>query len=119
MSSQEMLWTVHYNMLSQGKTANTMPQNPTLVQPAVVAIPIQQAATTVTCVQPVTILATVPNQPVITASWQPQQFPKFCALYTPVGRQCPNNYLLPIHPEWSDPEEEEKDLNKQEGAEKQ
>ena len=44
---------------------------------------------------------------------------KFCALSTPVGGQCPNNYLLPIHPEWSDLEEEEKDLNKQEGEEKQ
>ena len=31
----------------------------------------------------------------------------------PVGRQCPNNYKLPVHQEWSDPEEE-KDLSKQE-----
>ena len=49
----------------------------------------------------------------VTTSEQPQQFPKYCALCTPTGRQCLNNYLLPIHPEWSNSEEEEKDLNKQ------
>ena len=64
--------------------------------------------------QPVTIPATLPTQPVVTMSGQTLQVPQFCALCTLIGRQCPNNNLMPIHPEWSDPEEEEKDLNKQE-----
>ena len=56
----------------------------------------------------------------VTIAGQPQKFPTFCALCTLIGRQCPNNYLFPINPEWSDPEEEEKDINKQEeGEEKQ
>ena len=108
-----------YNGLAQAKTVETTSHNPTLTQPAAVAIPTQQAATTVTYAQPVTIPVTAPTLPVVTASGQPQQVPKFCALCTPIGRQCPNNYLLPIHPEWSDPEEEEKDPNKQEDKEKQ
>ena len=53
----------------------------------------------------------------VTVSGQSQQLPKLYALCTTIGRQCPNNYLLPIHPEWSDPEEEEKDLNEQEEKE--
>ena len=55
----------------------------------------------------------------VTASGKPQQFPKFCALCTPAGRKYPNNYLLPIHLEWSDWEEEEKDFSKQEKEEKE
>ena len=55
----------------------------------------------------------------VTTSGQPQQLPKFCSLCTPTGRPCPNNFLLPIHQEWSDPEEEKKDLNKQEEEEKE
>ena len=107
-----------FNRFAQAKTAKTMPQDPTVTQPtALVAIPIQQTATTVTYAQPVTILATVPTQPVVTASEQPQQLPKFCALCTSTGRQCPNNYLLPIHSEWSDSEEEERDFNKENGEE--
>ena len=102
-----------YNGFSQAKTAETVPQNPTHTKPAVVAVFIQQAATTVTYTQPITIPATAPTQPVVTISGQLQQVPKFCALCTPMGRQCPSNYLLPIHPKWSDPEEEEKHLNKQ------
>ena len=43
--------------------------------------------------------------------------PELFALCTPMGRQSPNKYMLPIHPEWSDPKEEEKDLNKQESKE--
>ena len=105
-----------YNRLAKAKTVETVPQNPKLVQPATVAIPIQQAATTVTYVQAITIPATTPTQPVVTTSDQPQQVPQFCALCKPTGRQCPNNYLLPIHPEWSDPKQEE---NKQEGEENQ
>ena len=99
-----------YNGLAQGKTAETMHQNSTLVQPAVVAIPIQQAATTVTYAQPVLIPATVPTQPVVTTSGQPQKVQQFCALCTPIGIQCQNNYLMPLHPECSDPEEEEEGL---------
>ena len=74
----------------------------------------QQAATTVTYERPVTIPSTVPIQPVVTTSEQPQQFPKFSPLCTPTGQQFLNNYLLPIQPEWSDSEEEGKALDKQE-----
>ena len=63
------------------------------------------------------IPVTSPTQPVVTTTGQPQQFPKFCALCTNLGRQYPNNYLLPIHPEWSDPQEEEKYFSKQEEGE--
>ena len=101
-----------YQGLAQAKTAETMPQNPTPTHPASVAVPIQQADTTVTYVQPVTVPGTAPTQSVITTSGQPQQLPNLCALCTTIGRECLNNFLLPIHPEWSDPEEEEKDLNK-------
>ena len=98
-----------------------MPQDPTVTEPnAPVAIPVQQTAITVTYVQPVTVPAVTPTQLMVTVSKQPQQFPNFCGLCTPAGRQCLNNYLLPIHPEWSDDsEEEEKDLNKQNREEKQ
>ena len=54
-----------------------------------------------------------PTQPLVNASGQPQQLHKFYALCANLGRQCLNNYLLSIHPEWSDSEEEEKDLIKQ------
>ena len=36
---------------------------------------------------------------------QSQQIPFFCHLCTPVSRKCPNIYLFPNHPDWSDPEE--------------
>ena len=36
----------------------------------------------------------------------------------PIGRQCPNNYQLPIHPEWSNLEEE-KDIRRQQKEEEQ
>ena len=55
----------------------------------------------------------------VTTSGQPQQFPKLCALHTPIGRQYLNNYLLPIYKEWSDSEEEDKDLNKQDREEEE
>ena len=58
------------------------------------------------------------SKPRVTTSRQPQQIPNFCALCTPIGKQCLNNYLLPIHPEWSDPEEEEKDIGRQDREEK-
>ena len=64
-------------------------------------------------------MATAPTHSVATTSGQPQQSPKLCPLCTPIGRQCPNNYILLIHPECSDPEEEKKDLNKQEKEEEQ
>ena len=84
-----------------------------------VAIPIQQVANTVTYVQPVTISATAPTHLIVTTSAQHQQFPKFVPYVHPYT-QCTNNYLLHIHPEWSDPEEEKKELNEQEeGEEKQ
>ena len=54
----------------------------------------------------------------VSTSGQTQQVPNFFVLCTPIGKQCPDNYLLPIHPEWSDSEEEEKDLNRQEEKEK-
>ena len=87
----------------------TATENVTLTQPALVSIPILQALTIGTYAQP--DMATVPIQPVATTSGQPQQSQKFGALCTPIERQCLNNYQLPIHPEWSDPEE--KDLGKQ------
>ena len=108
-----------YNGLAQAKTVETMSQNSTLTQPTAVALPIQQVATTGTYTQPITISATVPTQPVVTIAGQPQQFPTFCALCTPIGRQCLNNCLLPIHPEWSDSEEEKKGLKEQEEKEEQ
>ena len=37
----------HSQMFTQARTVETMPQNPTFTQPAVVAVPMQQAATTV------------------------------------------------------------------------
>ena len=109
-----------YNGFAQAKTAETMPQNPTVTKSnALEAIPIQQTATKVTHAQPVTIPVMAPTKPVVTTSGQPQQFPKFCALCTLPGRQCLNNYLLPIHPEWSDSEEEEKDLTMQDREEEE
>ena len=48
-----------------------MPQNPILTQPALVAVPIQQAATTVTYMQPIMIPATVPTQLMVTIAGQP------------------------------------------------
>ena len=98
-----------YQGFHQDKTVKTVPQNPTLTQPALVAIPILQVLSIGTYAQPVA--AIVPTQPVTTTSEQSQQFPKFCALCMSVGRQWPNNYLLPVHPEWSD-QEEQKDLNR-------
>ena len=83
------------------------------------AAPIQQANTTLTYVQPVTIPVTVPTQPMVSTSGQPQQFSNFCVLCTSIGRHCPNNYLLPIHPEWIDSKEEGKDLNKQDREEEE
>ena len=78
----EMFW---YNGIAQGKTAKTAPQNPTIIQPTVwVGIPIQQTATTVTYAQPVTILAAVPTQPVVTTSEQHQQFPNFVPYVHPL-----------------------------------
>ena len=68
-----------YNGLAQTKTVETVPQNHTVTKPALVAIPIQEAPTTVTYVQPVTIPAAVPTQPMVTTSGQPQQFPNFYA----------------------------------------
>ena len=62
--------------------------------------------------------ATVPTQPMTSIPKQSQQPQSFCSLCMPVGRQCPNNYILPMHPEWSDLEEE-KDLSKQENEEEQ
>ena len=103
-----------YNGFAPVKIAETTSQNPILTQPAVVAVPMQQMATTVTYIQPITIPATAPTQLIVTVAGQPKMFPKFCALCTPIGRQCPNNYLLPIHTNWSDPEKEE---NKQEEGE--
>ena len=66
--------------------------------------PLPQAATTGASivVQPPNTMAQV--QPEI---GQSQQILKFCTLCTPVGRKCPNNYLSPNHPEWSEPEKEE------------
>ena len=85
-----------YNGLAQAKAVKTMSKNPTVTQPALVAIPIQQAATRVTCVQPVTIQATVPTQPMVTTSGQPQQFPKIlCPMYThrkKMAKQLPITY---------------------------
>ena len=112
------LETFQYHGLAQAKTAETMSLNPTLAQPALVVIPIQQAATTITYVQLVTSNNTLPSQcqPHLDS---PNRVPKFCALCTSIGRQCPNNYLLPIHPEWSNSEEEEKDLNRQDKEERE
>ena len=108
-----------YNGFAQAKTVETIPQSPIFTQPAVVEVPMQQMATTVTYMQPITIAETVPTQLMVTVAGQPQKFPKFCALCTPIGRQNLNNYLLPVHPEWSNPEEDEKDHNKQQQEEKQ
>ena len=91
-------------MFLQAKAVETVPQNLTLIQPVLLAIPILQAPTIGTQAQPVT--AMVPTEPVATTSEQFEQCLKFGALCTPVGRQCPNNYILPVYPEWSDPEEE-------------
>ena len=88
---------LQYHRLAQAKTVETVPQNPTLTQPTSIAIPIQQAATTVTYTQPVTIPMTVPTQPVVTASGQPQQFQILCPMYF-CRKTVPNNYLLPIYP---------------------
>ena len=43
---------------------------------------------------------------------QSQSAPNFYKLCTPVGRKCWNSYILPNHPEWSDPEEEEEDWDR-------
>ena len=67
-------------MLTLAKTVETMPQNPALTQPAVVAVPIQQAATTFTYTQPITIPATGSTQPVVTVSAQSQQIQN-CVLW--------------------------------------
>ena len=90
------------------RAAETVPQIPVLIQPAV---PIFQAPTEGIYAQPVT--ATAPTQPMTTIPRPPHLSQNCCALCMPVGRQCQNNYMLPMHPEWSDPEEE-KDLSKQE-----
>ena len=65
--------------------------------------------------QPAT--ATAPTQPMAATPKQPPQFQQFCALSTPVRRQCPNNDILHVHPEWSDLEEEN-DISKQEKEDK-
>ena len=58
-----------HNGLAQAKTAETMPQNPTVNQPTEwIAISIQQAASTVTYAQPFTIPAMAPTQPMVVAS---------------------------------------------------
>ena len=107
---------IQYQGFLQTKAVETIPQNPTLTQPTLIAIPILQVATIGTYVQPG--MVTTPTQPVATTSEQPQQVPHVCALYMSIGRQFQNNYLLPIHPEWSNPEEE-KDHNKQQKEEEQ
>ena len=63
------------------------------------------------------------QQHCLPSQWQPHlnspnSPPKYCALCTPTGRQCLNNYILSIHLEWSDPEEK-KDLSKQQKEEEQ
>ena len=70
-------------MFTQARTVETVLQNPTITQPAVVAVPIQHAGTTVTYMQPITIPMTAPTQPVKTVSGQPQMGLKIvCPLYT-------------------------------------
>ena len=101
-------------MFTKVKIAETAPQNPILTQTVVVAVPMQQAATTVTYTLPITISGMVPTQLMVPIAGQPQKFSKFCALCTPIGWQFPNNSLLPIHPERSDTEGEE---NKQKEGE--
>ena len=48
-------------MFTQAKTAETMPKNPAFTQPALVAVPIQQAATRMTYMQPITRPVTAPT----------------------------------------------------------
>ena len=79
-------------------------------------MPILQAPTVDTFAEHVT--TTVPTQPMTNITEQPKQSQNFCALCTAVGWQCPNNYMLPIHPEWSDLEDE-KDLSNHENKEEQ
>ena len=55
---------------AQAKTSQTAPQNHILTQPVVVAVPMQQAATTVTYTLPITIPATAPTQPMVPVAGQ-------------------------------------------------
>ena len=60
---------LQYNEFVHAIRVDTVPRNPRVTQPVeLVAIPIQQAATTVTYVQPVSIPAIVPTHPMVTAS---------------------------------------------------
>ena len=63
-------------------------------QTALVELPTQQAATMVTYAQPITIPAMVPTQPMVTASEEPQQFPKL--LYPMYNHMRTMSEQLPV-----------------------
>ena len=67
--------------------------------------------------QPAT--ATVPAMPTKSlVATSDQKFPSYCATCTPLGKQCPTTYPIPLNPTWSN-SEEEKDLKVPNEAEKE
>ena len=87
-------------------------------QVPMVVISTQQAEGSFTFMQSATV-PSAPTQPLVTMPNQTQKSPGYCLTCTPVRKQCPTEYPMPLKPDWTDSEEEEKDLKEQNEAEEE
>ena len=99
-----------YNWPTQAREAEATSQGPMVV------IPTLQTEASFTFKQPATVPA-VSTQPSVTMSDQTQNSPGYCVTCTPVRKQCPTKYLMPLKSDWSDSEKEEKDTIEQNAEE--
>ena len=69
--------------------------------------------------QPAAATALIVPYPLVTIPSQTQKMPSYCVTCTPLGKQCPTNYPMPLNPNWSDLEGEQEDWNGDKQKEKE
>ena len=100
-------WTSHIPDSIQGSRSHSTG--------SLVAIHAHQADASFTFTQPATVKALVqatPTKPPVAIS--SQKTPGYCVTCTPLGKQCHRTYPMPLHSNWLDSKEEEKDPKEEE-----
>ena len=107
------------NWLAKAKEAETITQAPTFTQQAaMVVVPTQLAASSVTFIQP-GIDSAASAQPTVTSLNQSQMSPWYCAICMYTRKWCPTKCPMPLKSDWSNLEEEKHttEQNKEEETE--
>ena len=99
-------WVGQATLLTQSKEAEDA------AKATMVTTPMHQAVASFTFMQPATAPA-MQSKSLVTISNQIS--PSYCATCTPLRKQCPTTYPMPIN--WSESNEEEKDLKVPDEAE--